>query len=73
MNAQASMEVLHAELKLVREDLHRVACELTSRSQRVATLQAKHETLIAKHGADAGEDGRSQVCMQAVHADPLFA
>ena len=55
------MEVLRAELKLVREDLHRVACELKGRAQRVATLRSKHDTLLAKHGADAEEEGRSQV------------
>lgn len=62
---QASIEVLHAELKLTREDLHRVACELKGRAQRVATLRAKHDTLLAKHGADAEEESQSQVpyCM----------
>ena len=63
------MEVLQSELKLVREDLHRVAMELQARSGRVTTLQAKHGTLLTKHGADALEEGRSQVRLHALLQD----
>ena len=55
------MEVLQAELKLVREDLHRVALELRARTHRAASLHAKHETIIAKHGCNAEDAERSQV------------
>ena len=60
LQVQASMEVLQAELKLVRDDLHRVACELRTRTHRAASLRAKHDTIIAKHGANAEDAERTQ-------------
>ena len=52
---------LEAELKLLRDDCHRVALELQQRRLRVDRLQANFEVLSKKsRGAQDGEEPRSQ-------------
>lgn len=54
-------EGLAAELRMVRDDVHRLQLELTERAQRVTVLEAKFAVLVGRHGS--GEDGeeKSQV------------
>ena len=48
-------ETLQAELKMVREDLHRVTLELTERQQRVEKLHAKHDVLVSRNATPDGQ------------------
>ena len=48
-------ETLQAELKMVREDLHRVTLELTERQQRVQKLHAKHDVMVSRNATPDGE------------------
>ncbi len=48
-------ETLQAELKMVREDIHRVTLELTERQQRVDKLHAKHDVLVSRNATPDGE------------------
>ena len=48
-------ETLQAELKMVREDLHRVTLELTERQQRVQKLHAKHDVMVSRNATTDGE------------------
>lgn len=52
---QMHKETLQAELKMVREDIHRVTLELTERQQRVDKLHAKHDVLISRNATPDGE------------------
>ncbi len=60
-------ETLQAELKMVREDIHRVTLELTERQQRVDKLHAKHDVLVSRNATPDGEV-HSQVSARPVHA-----
>ena len=51
-------QTLEAELKLLREDCHRVALELQQRRLRVNRLQAKFDVLAHKHAAERDEKGQ---------------
>lgn len=52
---------LRTELKLLREDLHRITLELKERMMKVEKLQAKYETISSKHrGTEEDGDQRSQ-------------
>ncbi|EIE25223.1 hypothetical protein COCSUDRAFT_61461 [Coccomyxa subellipsoidea C-169] len=54
-------DCLQAELKMMREDLHRIMLELTERRQRASKLQAKYETQCSKSiGAEGADESRSQ-------------
>ena len=48
-------ETLQAELKMVREDIHRLTLELTERQQRVDKLHAKHDVLVSRDATPDGE------------------
>ncbi|PNH02795.1 Coiled-coil domain-containing protein 39 [Tetrabaena socialis] len=48
---------LRAELRLLREDVHRITLELKERLLRCEKLQAKFEILSSKHRGAAEEDG----------------
>ena len=48
-------ETLQAELKMVREDIHRVTLELTESQQRVDKLHAKHDVLVSRNATPDGE------------------
>lgn len=48
-------ETLQAELKMVKEDIHRVTLELTERQQRVDKLHAKHDVLVSRNDTPDGE------------------
>lgn len=63
LDAQLHKEALQAELKLVREDLHRVSLELGERTQRAEKLHAKFDIIA---GSQTGPDGEvhSQVSLQ---------
>lgn len=63
MDVQLHKEALQAELKLVREDLHRVSLELGERTQRAEKLHAKFDIIA---GSQTGPDGEvhSQVSLQ---------
>ena len=52
---QMHKETLQAELKLVKEDIHRVTLELTERQQRVEKLHAKHDVLVSRNATPDGE------------------
>ena len=52
---QMHKETLQAELKMVREDIHRVTLELTERQQRVEKLHAKHDVLVSRNATPDGE------------------
>lgn len=56
-------ETLQAELKMVREDIHRVTLELTERQQRVEKLHAKHDVLVSRNATPDGEV-HTQVCLR---------
>lgn len=59
---QEQKDVLQAEVKMLREDLHRVLLTLTERTQRAVKLQAKHETLCSKTiGVEGIDEARSEV------------
>ncbi len=59
---QEEKDCLQAELKMMREDLHRIMLELTERRQRASKLQAKYETQCSKSiGAEGADESRSQV------------
>ena len=69
-------ETLQAELKMVREDIHRVTLELTERQQRVDKLHAKHDVLVSRNATPDGEVHtqvrlRSSVCSWAQAQDCL--
>lgn len=53
--SQMHKETLQAELKMVREDIHRVTLELTERQQRVDKLHAKHDVLVSRNATPDGE------------------
>ncbi|KAK9843212.1 hypothetical protein WJX74_008779 [Apatococcus lobatus] len=59
---QLHKEALQAELKLVREDLHRVSLELGERTQRAEKLHAKFDIIA---GSQTGPDGE-------VHSQAYF-
>lgn len=48
-------ESLQAELKMVREDIHRVTLELTQHQQRVDKLHAKHDVLVSRNATPDGQ------------------
>ena len=48
-------ETLQAELKMVKEDIHRVTLELTERQQRVDKLHSKHDVLTSRNATPDGE------------------
>ena len=52
---QVHKEGLQAELKMVREDIHRVTLELTQHQQRVDKLHAKHDVLVSRNATPDGE------------------
>ena len=52
---QMHKETLQAELKMVKEDIHRVTLELTERQQRVDKLHAKHDVLVSRNATPDGE------------------
>ena len=52
---QVHKESLQAELKMVREDIHRVTLELTQHQQRVDKLHAKHDVLVSRNATPDGE------------------
>jgi len=65
---QELKDVLQAELKMLREDLHRVLLTLTERTQRAAKLEAKHETLCSKSvGVEGIDEARSEVQHISIH------
>ena len=53
--SQMHKETLQAELKMVREDIHRVTLELSERQQRVDKLHAKHDVLVSRNATPDGE------------------
>ena len=53
---QVHREALQAELKMIRDDLHRVVLELTERQQRVDRLHAKWDTIAGGHKGEDGEE-----------------
>ncbi len=57
---QVHIETLQLELRLVKEELHRLTLEHGERVQRAKKLSAKHATIVAKHAFPEGEQ-RSQV------------
>lgn len=66
MSSQAERDVLQAELKMLRDDVHQAMLELTERTQRASKLQAKYETLCSKSvGAEGIDEVRSQVTLFA--------
>lgn len=52
---QLHKESLQAELKMVREDIHRVTLELTQHQQRVDKLHAKHDVLVSRNATPDGQ------------------
>lgn len=48
-------ETLQAELKMVKDDIHRVTLELTERQQRVEKLHTKHDVLVSRNATPDGE------------------
>lgn len=54
---------LRTELKLLRDDVHRITLELKERALKVEKLQNKFETISSKHHASADDEGepKSQV------------
>lgn len=52
---QVHKESLQAELKMVREDIHRVTLELTQHQQRVDKLHAKHDVLVSRNATPDGQ------------------
>ena len=55
-------DCLQAELKMMREDLHKIMLELTERTKRASKLQAKYETQCSKRiGVESADEARSQV------------
>lgn len=68
---QVHKEGLQAELKMVREDIHRVTLELTHHQQRVDKLHAKHDVLVSRNATPDGEV-HSQV-RQSAPASPHCA
>ncbi|CAL8461790.1 g1321 [Coccomyxa elongata] len=57
----AQKDVLQAELKMLREDVHQAMLELTERTQRASKLQAKYEILCSKSvGVEGADEARSQ-------------
>lgn len=52
---QVHKEGLQAELKMVRDDIHRVTLELTQHQQRVDKLHAKHDVLVSRNATPDGE------------------
>lgn len=48
-------ESLQAELKMVKEDIHRVTLELTERQQRVDKLHAKHDVIVSRNATPDGK------------------
>ncbi len=65
--SQMHKETLQAELKMVREDIHRVTLELTERQQRVDKLHAKHDVLVSRNATPDGEV-HTQVSVKPVPA-----
>ena len=61
---QVHKETMQAELKMVREDIHRVTLELTEHQQRVEKLHAKHDVLVSRNATPDGEI-HSQVNLMA--------
>ena len=56
--AAVNRDGLRAELKLVREDVHRITLELRERQTKVEKLQNKFETINSKHrGSGDADDG----------------
>lgn len=55
MVLQVHKESLQAELKMVREDIHRVTLELTQHQQRVDKLHAKHDVLLSRNATPDGQ------------------
>lgn len=55
VSVQVHKEGLQAELKMVREDIHRVTLELTQHQQRVDKLHAKHDVLVSRNATPDGE------------------
>jgi hypothetical protein len=52
---------MRTELKLIREDIHRITLELNERVLKVEKLQNKYETINSKnHGTEDGEEPKSQ-------------
>ena len=52
---------LRTELKLIREDVHRITLELKERILKVEKLQNKYECISSKsRGVDDGEEPKSQ-------------
>ena len=49
-------EALQAELKMIRDDLHRIVLELTERQQRVDRLHAKWDVIAVGHKGEDGEE-----------------
>ena len=68
---QMHKETLQAELKMVREDIHRVTLELTERQQRVDKLHAKHDVLISRNATPDGEV-HTQVSVHTAAAVPVL-
>jgi hypothetical protein len=59
---QDQKDCLQAELKMMREDLHKIMLELTERIKRASKLQAKYETQCSKRiGVEGADEARSQV------------
>ena len=62
MSSQAEKDILQAELKMLRGDVHQAMLELTERTQRASKLQAKYETVCSKSvGVEGADEARSQV------------
>lgn len=59
----ANRDSLRTELKLLRDDVHRITLELKERALKVEKLQNKFETISSKHHASADDEGepKSQV------------
>ena len=56
LSLQVHREALQAELKMIRDDLHRVVLELTERQQRVDRLHAKWDVIAGGHKGEDGEE-----------------
>ena len=56
LSLQVHREALQAELKMIRDDLHRVVLELTERQQRVDRLHAKWDVTAGGHKGEDGEE-----------------
>ena len=53
---EVHLEGLRAELKLLREDVHRVTVELKEREMKVEKLASKYEVMTSKQQQEEGEE-----------------